>query len=277
MDVFVLCFSLVNPISFQNISSKWIPQIRAGNRTSPIILVGTQSDLCQNVDILIHLAQRGAKPVAHSRARRLSRRIGAGDYLECSALTQHNLKDVFDSAVFAAIKQKNIGKKCKKLSMMKRVKAFWGKTLHLIWCWISGPPVWRSCMYCEKKQQFIQLIILLLFAGDVLNNHLTVVYLSCVFFIFLCFICVCMCSVWLKNAPLCNTKLSQFSFHPCFLFSMLGNQLHIEWNSVSGKLEGKQWDKWSPTVTLKVQFTKQKPVKSSHSFIAWTKLLQWLP
>lgn len=54
------------------------------------------------------------------------------DYLECSALTQHNLKDVFDSAVFAAIKHKNIGKKCKKLSMMKRVKAFWGKTLHLI-------------------------------------------------------------------------------------------------------------------------------------------------
>lgn len=127
VDVFILCFSLVNPVSFQNIASKWIPQIRSGNRTSPIILVGTQSDLCQNVDILIHLAQHGTKPVAHSRARRLARRIGAGDYLECSALTQHNLKDVFDSAVFAAIKHKHVGKNCKKLSMLKRLKAFWGK------------------------------------------------------------------------------------------------------------------------------------------------------
>ncbi|CAG10657.1 unnamed protein product, partial [Tetraodon nigroviridis] len=107
VDVFILCFSLVNPVSFQNIASKWIPQIRSGNRTSPIVLVGTQSDLCQSVDILIHLAQHGTKPVAHGRATRLARRIGAGDYLECSALTQHNLKDVFDSAVFAAIKHKH--------------------------------------------------------------------------------------------------------------------------------------------------------------------------
>uniref|UniRef100_H3DJ79 Ras homolog family member V n=1 Tax=Tetraodon nigroviridis TaxID=99883 RepID=H3DJ79_TETNG len=126
VDVFILCFSLVNPVSFQNIASKWIPQIRSGNRTSPIVLVGTQSDLCQSVDILIHLAQHGTKPVAHGRATRLARRIGAGDYLECSALTQHNLKDVFDSAVFAAIKHKHVGKNCKKLSMLKRLKAFWG-------------------------------------------------------------------------------------------------------------------------------------------------------
>lgn len=131
VDVFILCFSLVNPVSFQNITSKWIPQIRSRNQTSPIVLVGTQSDLCQNVDVLIHLAQHGTKPVAHSRARRLARRIGGGDYLECSALTQHNLKDVFDSAVFAAIKQKHIGKN-KKISMLKRLKAFWGKTLCLM-------------------------------------------------------------------------------------------------------------------------------------------------
>lgn len=132
VDVFILCFSLVNPVSFQNIASKWIPQIRSGNRTSPIILVGTQSDLCQNVDILIRLAQHGTKPVVHSRARRLARRIRAGDYLECSALTQHNLKDVFDSAVFAAIKHKHVGKSCKKLGLLKRLKAFWGKALCLI-------------------------------------------------------------------------------------------------------------------------------------------------
>lgn len=132
VDVFILCFSLVNPVSFQNIASKWIPQIRSRNRTSPVVLVGTQSDLCLDVDVLIHLAQLGTKPVAHSRARKLAGRIGAGDYLECSALTQHNLKDVFDSAVFAAIKHKHIGKDFKKLSMLKRLKAFWGKTLCLI-------------------------------------------------------------------------------------------------------------------------------------------------
>ncbi|XP_061552901.1 rho-related GTP-binding protein RhoV-like [Phycodurus eques] len=39
MDVFVLCFSLVNPVSFDNIASKWIPQIRVRNPTSPIVLM----------------------------------------------------------------------------------------------------------------------------------------------------------------------------------------------------------------------------------------------
>ncbi|KAK9533564.1 hypothetical protein VZT92_008675 [Zoarces viviparus] len=136
VDVFVLCFSLVNPFSFDNITSKWIPQIRAGNKTSPILLVGTQSDLCHNVDVLIHLDQRRAKPVCTSQARRLAHRIRAHGYVECSALTQHNLKDVFDCAIFAAIKHKHAGKTPPKLSLLKRFKIFcdcgWRKIFRVI-------------------------------------------------------------------------------------------------------------------------------------------------
>ncbi|XP_020485702.1 rho-related GTP-binding protein RhoV-like [Labrus bergylta] len=138
VDVFILCFSLVNPVSFDNITSKWIPQIRTGNQTSPIILVGTQSDLCHNVEILIHLDQiLNTKPVNIRRARRLAHRIRAQDYVECSALTQNNLKDVFDSAIAAAIKHKQAGgAKSKKLSPLKRFKTFcdfgWRKIFYLI-------------------------------------------------------------------------------------------------------------------------------------------------
>ncbi|XP_034531107.1 rho-related GTP-binding protein RhoV-like [Notolabrus celidotus] len=138
VDVFILCFSLVNPVSFDNITSKWIPQIRAGNQASPIILVGTQSDLRHNVDVLIHLDQfMGAKPVRSSRARRLAHRIQAQDYVECSALTQHNLKDVFDSAISVAIKYNHTGgAKCKKFSPLKRLKTFcdfgWRKIFYFI-------------------------------------------------------------------------------------------------------------------------------------------------
>uniref|UniRef100_UPI0037E7BAEC rho-related GTP-binding protein RhoV-like n=1 Tax=Semicossyphus pulcher TaxID=241346 RepID=UPI0037E7BAEC len=138
VDVFILCFSLVNPVSFDNITSKWIPQIRAGNPTSPIILVGTQSDLRHNVDVLIHLDQRlGTKPVHSRRARRLAHRIRAQDYVECSALTQHNLKNVFDSAITAAVKHKHTGgAKSKKLSPLKRLKTFcdggWRKIFRFI-------------------------------------------------------------------------------------------------------------------------------------------------
>ncbi|KAM9842963.1 rho-related GTP-binding protein RhoV-like [Aulostomus maculatus] len=122
VDVFILCFSLVNPASFDNITSKWIPQICASNPTSPIVLVGTQSDLRHNVDILIHLDQRRARPVHSSQAKRLARRIQAFNYVECSALTQHNLKDVFDCAISAAMQKKHTTSK--KLNLIKRLKAF---------------------------------------------------------------------------------------------------------------------------------------------------------
>ncbi|XP_030575220.1 rho-related GTP-binding protein RhoV-like [Archocentrus centrarchus] len=136
VDVFILCFSLVNPVSFDNIASKWIPQIRAANPNSPIVLVGTQSDLRHSVDVLIRLDQQGAGPVLFNKARRLASRIRADDYVECSALTQHNLKNVFDCAVFAAIKHKHGGAKYKKLSLLKSLKSLcdggWRKTFRFL-------------------------------------------------------------------------------------------------------------------------------------------------
>uniref|UniRef100_G3NR63 Ras homolog family member V n=2 Tax=Gasterosteus aculeatus aculeatus TaxID=481459 RepID=G3NR63_GASAC len=137
VDVFVLCFSLVHPVSLDNVTSKWIPQIRADNRTSPVLLVGTQSDLCHDADVLVRLDQRSAKPVDASRATKVARRIRAQGYVECSALTQHNLKDVFDRAIRAAIKhQHTAGRASTRLGLHKRFKTFcdsgWRKIFRLI-------------------------------------------------------------------------------------------------------------------------------------------------
>ncbi|KAM9777641.1 rho-related GTP-binding protein RhoU-like [Neosynchiropus ocellatus] len=135
VDVFMLCFSLANPASFDNITSKWIPQIRARNPTSPVILVGTQSDLRQNIEVLIHLDQCRTKPVSSKQGRKLARRIGASDYMECSALTQHNLKEVFDCAISAAIRLKQTGAKRHRINLVKRFKTFcdggWRKLLNM--------------------------------------------------------------------------------------------------------------------------------------------------
>ncbi|XP_071392606.1 rho-related GTP-binding protein RhoU-like [Centroberyx affinis] len=135
VDVFILCFSVVNPVSFDNITAKWIPQIRAGNSTSPIILVGTQSDLRHSANILIHLDQLRTKPVHFSQARRLAHRIRADEYVECSALTQKSLKDVFDCAIFAAVKH-NACKKSKDLKLLDRLKTFSNGGWKKLFCFI---------------------------------------------------------------------------------------------------------------------------------------------
>lgn len=122
-DVFLLCFSVVNPSSFRNVMTKWVPDIRAHNPSSPIILVGTQSDLLLDVNVLINLDRSNVKPVQSSRARGMADKIRATDYIECSSLTQKNLKEAFDAAIFAAIKNKTRKGKKRRFSD-RRTKAF---------------------------------------------------------------------------------------------------------------------------------------------------------
>ncbi|XP_036405704.1 rho-related GTP-binding protein RhoV-like isoform X2 [Megalops cyprinoides] len=121
-DVFILCFSVVNPTSFQNVTKKWVPEIRACNPSAPIVLVGTQSDLRLDVNVLIDLDRHRVRPVLGPRAQSLAEKICAADYVECSALTQKNLKEAFDIAIFAAIKHK--ARKAKKMRLSGRAKTF---------------------------------------------------------------------------------------------------------------------------------------------------------
>uniref|UniRef100_A0A9L0JY85 Ras homolog family member V n=1 Tax=Equus asinus TaxID=9793 RepID=A0A9L0JY85_EQUAS len=106
-DVFLACFSVVQPSSFQNITEKWLPEIRTHNPQAPVLLVGTQADLRDDVNVLIELDQGGREgPVPQPQAQGLAEKIRACCYLECSALTQKNLKEVFDSAILSAIEHK---------------------------------------------------------------------------------------------------------------------------------------------------------------------------
>ncbi|XP_064177583.1 rho-related GTP-binding protein RhoU-like [Anguilla rostrata] len=102
-DIFLLCFSVVSPSSFQNVSEKWVPEIRRHCPWAPVVLVGTQSDLREDVNVLIELAKYKERPVDQQEAQLCAQGIRAVSYMECSALTQKNLKDVFDAAIMASI------------------------------------------------------------------------------------------------------------------------------------------------------------------------------
>uniref|UniRef100_A0A8C1ZIG5 Si:ch211-133l11.10 n=1 Tax=Cyprinus carpio TaxID=7962 RepID=A0A8C1ZIG5_CYPCA len=92
-DVFLLCYSMVLPSSFRSVTA-----------CVPIILVGTQSDLREDVQVLIRLADSQEKPVSGDDTHMCARSIGAVTFAECSALTQKNLKEVFDGAILASMR-----------------------------------------------------------------------------------------------------------------------------------------------------------------------------
>ncbi|KAL8140418.1 hypothetical protein V2J09_006439 [Rumex salicifolius] len=69
-DVFLLAFSLISKASYENISRKWVTELK-------------------------HYAPNGEE---------LKRMIGAAAYIECSSKTQQNVKTVFDAAIKVVLK-----------------------------------------------------------------------------------------------------------------------------------------------------------------------------
>lgn len=112
-NVFLLCFSVVNPVSYQNITAKWYKEVIHYCPEVPLILVGTKLDLRDDPNTLQKLQALGQQPISTQKGQELATKINAYKYMECSAMTQAGLKDVFDTAVkavlFGANKKKSSG------------------------------------------------------------------------------------------------------------------------------------------------------------------------
>ena len=107
-DGFILAFSLVDRASFDNVPARWMRELRAKAPGAPVVLVGTKLDLRSGE------AARGeragaASVVTSAMGEKMREKIGAAAYVECSALTQDNLKKVFDVAVDVNVRAKARG------------------------------------------------------------------------------------------------------------------------------------------------------------------------
>ena len=88
-DVFLICFSLANSASADNVRDKWYHEIKFYCPNTPIILVGTKMDL--------------ATTVSKKMIDTLKKDTGAVAYTQCSALTQEGISQVFNAALSAAL------------------------------------------------------------------------------------------------------------------------------------------------------------------------------
>lgn len=95
-DVFLVCFSVTSPASYENVREKWFPEVLHHCPGVPCLIVGTQIDLRDDPAVIQKLDRQKLKPVPEEQGRILARDLGAVKYVECSALTQKGLKNVFD-------------------------------------------------------------------------------------------------------------------------------------------------------------------------------------
>lgn len=90
-DVFLVCFSVTSPASFENVKEKWFPEVHHHCPGVPCLIVGTQVDLRDDPNMLQKLARQKQRPIPFEAGERLARELGAVKYAECSALTQKGI------------------------------------------------------------------------------------------------------------------------------------------------------------------------------------------
>jgi small GTP-binding protein len=105
-DVFLLCFSVVEPTSLANVQSKWLPELKKYVQNPHILLVGTKKDLRSDSATLMRLSQEGQKPILPQEGKTKAQEIKAAGYLECSAMQQDGVKPIFDQALLVAMSPK---------------------------------------------------------------------------------------------------------------------------------------------------------------------------
>jgi len=113
-DVFLICFSVVAPSSFENVREKWYPEVHHHCPGVPCLIVGTQTDLRDDTTMLEKLSKQKQKPVSVEMGEKLAKELNVVKYVECSARTQQGLKNVFDEAIVAALEPPPSTKKSKK-------------------------------------------------------------------------------------------------------------------------------------------------------------------
>merc|ERR1712199_33333 len=102
-DVFLICFSIISPSSFENVSAKWYPEVSHHCPNTPLLLVGTKLDPREDAETIGRLREKNLAPISYEQGMQKQNQISATKYMECSALTQKGLKQVFDEAIRAVL------------------------------------------------------------------------------------------------------------------------------------------------------------------------------
>ena len=108
-DVFLLCFSLNDLSSFQNVE-KWHSIVKLKNSTAKVILVGMKSDLREDSENLVSTKQgenlaKTENLISTKHGENLAKTLGFTKYVECSAKTLNGVGSVFNEVILSTMNQ----------------------------------------------------------------------------------------------------------------------------------------------------------------------------
>lgn len=107
-DVFLVCFSVADPETLENVKRNWLTEIRILSPKASYILVGTKTDMRENTEVISRLKEINKRPISSQDGVKFANANGAKSYVECSAMNKDGLKDVFEQCVMAATNQQPV-------------------------------------------------------------------------------------------------------------------------------------------------------------------------
>jgi len=111
-NVILIVFSVDFPTSLANVQDKWYTEVAHFCEGTPLILVGTKTDLRRDEQTRRMLGAQGQTPVSSEQGAEVAKEIGA-KYIECSAKTGVGVQEVFQLALRESMRGKwgKIGKR----------------------------------------------------------------------------------------------------------------------------------------------------------------------
>jgi len=107
--IIMICFSVDNPTSLENVESKWLDEILEYCPGVKLVLVALKCDLRDDRTIRERLQRYGTHPVQYEEGLAVARRIRASRYLECSSKHNRGVAEVFYEAARVSLSSRAKG------------------------------------------------------------------------------------------------------------------------------------------------------------------------
>ncbi|NXV03171.1 RHOF protein, partial [Cettia cetti] len=102
-NVVLICYDVMNPTSYDNVTAKWYPEVNHFCRGVPLVLIGCKTDLRKDKEQLRKLRAARQEPITYNQGEAACKEINAEIYLECSAKCRENIENVFKEATSIAL------------------------------------------------------------------------------------------------------------------------------------------------------------------------------
>ncbi|XP_067911115.1 rho-related GTP-binding protein RhoF isoform X5 [Heterodontus francisci] len=124
-NIFLICYDVTNPTSFDNVRIKWVPEVNHFCKEVPMLLIGCKTDLRMDKERLRRLRAAQLEPITYNEGEEAARQINAVMYLECSAKFRENIEDIFKEASATAAKVMSPCFSCPETPIIQDIKKYY--------------------------------------------------------------------------------------------------------------------------------------------------------